>query len=340
MKIDMLSIENNSSASAIKLGILTLAAFIAMANASHAASISTYINAGKNRITNGYDLAGPEGTAPGGDSFITQNATATNTLNTSWQGQFLNAQNGSTYEQTVYANSQVGHLQVRARTQSNPSIDEAYYIWNSSSSAASWQDTITLTTVGIAAGFMSFDLFVTGTSSAYGAGWEYEEEPGYFATYDAAVASWSLDVGLQGGALLSESYSGSQGGYSGYHGDPLSVSIQHYAIPIDFGVPIELSVGINAWAYANASSGESSMADISILNSLEWGGITSVLDASCNPLAFSLSSASGYDYRLAFADSPQGNPVVPLPSTVILFGSGLLGLVGFRKKTKKIVANE
>lgn len=336
MKINIQAIYNKFGAFIILPVILPLAVFVAPGHDAHAASIGTTIYAGKHRITRGYELVGPEGTSyNGGDSFVTQNAAVPDILNTSWQGLFLNQQSGSTYEQLVYANAQIGHLQIRARAVSDATADETYFRYNSSSASASWQDTLTLTAVDITTGFMSFDLSVTGTTAAYGAGWEYEEEPGYFATYDAARANWGLNVGLQGGAFLSDSYSGSRGSYSGYHGDTLPVSIQHYAIPIEFGVPIELSVEIGAGADAAAGAGESSMADTSILNSLEWGGITSVVDADGNPIDFSLSSASGYDYRLAFADSPQANHVVPLPSSMILFGSGLLGLAGLRNKRKK-----
>lgn len=60
-------------------------------------------------------------------------------------------------------------------------------------------------------------------------------------------------------------------------------------------------------------------------HSLLWGGISSVTDANGNPIV--LSSAlgeTGFNYMNA--------AVVPIPSTVWLFGSGLLGLVGVARR--------
>lgn len=61
-------------------------------------------------------------------------------------------------------------------------------------------------------------------------------------------------------------------------------------------------------------------------HSLLWGGISSVTDSNGNPIV--LSSAlgeTGFNYM---------NAAVPVPAAVWLFGSGLLGLIGFARKKK------
>ena len=323
----------------IYFGLLVLSLCAAQIGASHAASISTNVTAGRQYVTyNGGgapDLAGPDFTQPS----LTENNNASSyeMLVTDWQGDFIDGSTGSSYGQTVYAAVQVGHLQTVSGASSAVSVNEDRSVFNSTSSTSAWQDTLTLTSVGVASGYMSFDLELVGWLNANttgSGGGEWEEEPGYWFTWNTARAGWQLDVQMTGGALINDTYGGYVGSFDGDANANLPLVVSYSAIPIQFGVPVTVSVSLTADADNNYVYQETAAAEVSILNSLEWGGITSVVDADGNPIDFSLVSDSGYDYRLAFADSPEGRSVVPLPAAFWLFGSGLLGLVGIARRQK------
>jgi hypothetical protein len=70
-------------------------------------------------------------------------------------------------------------------------------------------------------------------------------------------------------------------------------------------------------------------------HSLYWAGISELRDADGNLITdFSLVSDSGTDYRQSFVPVSA----VPVPAAVWLFGSGLVGLLGFNRKRSQSLA--
>ncbi|MFH2044531.1 MAG: hypothetical protein ABIK92_05245 [Pseudomonadota bacterium] len=59
------------------------------------------------------------------------------------------------------------------------------------------------------------------------------------------------------------------------------------------------------------------------------------LDTVANTGTFILSPFGGQEMYTWHFDATQAAPAVPIPGAVLLFGSGLLGLVGIKRKIKK-----
>ncbi len=100
-------------------------------------------------------------------------------------------------------------------------------------------------------------------------------------------------------------------------------------IPVQYGQPFDLQF----WVRVNALGGGSHPAFNtgsgfgSSTFAVFWAGITSVTDASGNPINFTVSSASGTNYLGSLAPT-----AVPLPPALWLFASALagMGLIGRR----------
>lgn len=97
-------------------------------------------------------------------------------------------------------------------------------------------------------------------------------------------------------------------------------------VPITFSQPNSFSVSVDMAALARFYSPDGVtggpatwVADAA--NSLYWGGISSVTDASGNSVAFDLSTASGTNYLESLAPVPE-----PATYALLLVGLGALGL--------------
>lgn len=91
-----------------------------------------------------------------------------------------------------------------------------------------------------------------------------------------------------------------------------------------YGQPFDITLSLSASAGPCSSSLETNWADY--LNTMKMNmGNSQVLDANQQPITgYTLSAASGHDYT-----------TVPVPAAVWLLGSGLLGLVGMKRKIRK-----
>jgi len=108
-----------------------------------------------------------------------------------------------------------------------------------------------------------------------------------------------------------------------------------FDIPFVFGTPFEMRADLTAFTQALASVlGDDASAHSNFDSSGLWGGISGVHLADGTALSgYSLSSDSGFDWNNAFSPVPVAD-AVPVPATVWLFGSGLLGLIGVARRKK------
>jgi hypothetical protein len=169
----------------------------------------------------------------------------------------------------------------------------------------------------------------------------------------SGAAQWLGHVSVQGtqnGGGYSSQYwsggermSGSSGAtpvYTDYDSSLASIGMHTMTLGIYFGSAVNLDIGAELVSQSGAggacystsagpvcfSSSEDSIVNLS--NTISWGGILEARDASGALITdfTALSDTSGFNYANAYA--------VPIPAAIWLFGSGLIGLVGFvgRKK--------
>ena len=109
-----------------------------------------------------------------------------------------------------------------------------------------------------------------------------------------------------------------------------------FDIPFEFGTSFQMFADLVAFTQALvALGGADASAASNFGSSALWGGISGIHLADGTELTgFSVNSDSGFDYRNAFSSEPDVDPVpVPVPATVWLLGSGLLVLIGSRRRT-------
>ena len=126
-------------------------------------------------------------------------------------------------------------------------------------------------------------------------------------------------------------------GQSGAGGDPLLVNGTVEAIDAVLGdfftvrVPIAsadtFSVILDLIAHVGIVGPDGGRVDAS--QSAYWGGILAVRDSDLNIVPFSVTSASGTDYRRSF-DPDEVVPTVPEPATLSLLCCGFVFLLGRR----------
>jgi hypothetical protein len=109
-----------------------------------------------------------------------------------------------------------------------------------------------------------------------------------------------------------------------------------FDIPFVFGTSFQMLASLDAFTQALAAfGGDDASAASNFGSSGLWGGISSVHLADGTELTgYSVISDSGFDYNNAFSSEPDVDPVpVPVPPTLWLLGSGLLALIGLRRRT-------
>lgn len=150
--------------------------------------------------------------------------------------------------------------------------------------------------------------------------------------YDGAlaVAGWSFRAD-GGGFNVVDATGGRQIDADGIvqsYGDPGTFNFQLqfiYGQQIDWDMVFVATSQIYGPVAEN--SGLTGTAEVLFQNTIQWMGISSVLDDEGQPVEFSFSSESGVDWT-----QPVPLQVVPLPASVWLLGSGLLALFARRYK--------
>ena len=111
-----------------------------------------------------------------------------------------------------------------------------------------------------------------------------------------------------------------------------------FDIPFQFNVAFGMTGSLDAFTQAlSGLGGATANANSNFGSSGLWGGISEVHLADGTVLSgFGLSSVSGFNWMNAFASTPgpiEPDPAaVPAPATLWLFGAGLLGLIGVRRR--------
>lgn len=99
----------------------------------------------------------------------------------------------------------------------------------------------------------------------------------------------------------------------------------NFAIPFTWGTAFEAGFYANLMAGERASGGFAGQntTNLDFSHTLTWGGPGYVIGNGGNITNFNIASTSGFDYSSA---------AVPLPATLWLFGSGLIGLLGMAQR--------
>jgi hypothetical protein len=210
---------------------------------------------------------------------------------------------------------------------------------------ASFTDTMTVQPVdpallgqfGTLTGSLQLDYLRS--TSAQGSPLDPSELLGASVEWGAGISSLGNSIGGGGSASFRESVTDGASPYSQYfisltgaNGSPAPDSLMiPFVLGFVFGEAFDVTVELAATAFATFEGGVlegeqyQASATLNLLNTLTWQGVSSVLDAEGNPVAFSLASASGTDWTVPAT-------VIPLPPAVWLFGTALAGLALRRRQ--------
>jgi hypothetical protein len=124
-----------------------------------------------------------------------------------------------------------------------------------------------------------------------------------------------------------------------FQSDPVSSLAGDFIfdIPFVFGTSFQMFADLVAFTQALAAfGGDDASAASNFGSSGLWGGISGIHLADGTELTgYSVFSDSGFDYNNAFSSGPDVDPVpVPVAPTLWLLGSGLLALIGLRRRTR------
>ena len=220
----------------------------------------------------------------------------------------------------------LGHVNGSTRVAvsvANNSDFPIYFSSNVAQAGSRWIDSWTISapaltgTAGTLSGSVVVDADSLVSLSAPGdyegalavAGWSFRADGGGFNVVDAT-----------GGRQIDKA-----GNITSY-GDPGTFNFQLqfiYGQQIDWDMIFRATSQIYGPVAEN--SGLFGTADVLFQNTIQWMGISSVLDANGQPVDFSFTSESGVDWT-----QPVPLQAVPLPASVWLLGSGLLALIARR----------
>ena len=108
-------------------------------------------------------------------------------------------------------------------------------------------------------------------------------------------------------------------------------------VPFLFGEQFDLEVSQFTGIGGNLANGAFT-GFLDAAHSSYWGGVSDVVDADGNTVAFSITSASGTDYRQSFIPSTTAPVPEPETSALMMAGFGVLGAVARGRKNIQTVA--
>jgi hypothetical protein len=118
-----------------------------------------------------------------------------------------------------------------------------------------------------------------------------------------------------------------------YQTDPASslTGVFSFDIPFIFGTAFQMNASLTAFTQAIASAGGDQASAYSTFDSSGyWGGISDIHLADGTVLGgYSLISDSGFNWSSAYPTA------VPVPTTMWLFGSGIIGLAGLARRQRR-----
>lgn len=226
----------------------------------------------------------------------------------------------------------LGHVSGGARVAVSVSNDTDFYIavdGNIAQAGSRWMDSWIISSPALTGlpGTLSASVVVDADSLV---SLNATTPPGLNAL---ATAGWSFRVD-GGGFNLVNTTGGRQIDEAGNitsFGDPGTFNFQVdfvYGQQIDWDIIFVATSHVGGWAAEGG--GLAGTAEVLFQNTIQWMGISSVLDANGQPVEFSLSSESGVDWT-----QPVPLQAVPLPASFWLLGSGLVGLIARRYKAAR-----
>ena len=204
-----------------------------------------------------------------------------------------------------------------------------------STTQASFFDHITINPANTAllgqTGTVNGYLLLSGNNEAL---WNVTDNNSVYFNVSSSIMLQIFGTGVSGFVQARE-IQGNSGGSITSIVDPVP-SIIPVSFSTTFGSKTGIQYNMNLQGNASASFGfrecdggiypcgasASAALTADYMNSLIWGGISSITDASGNVIEFTLSSDSGFNYVSA----------VPVPAAVWLFSSGLLWLITIAKR--------
>jgi MYXO-CTERM domain-containing protein len=229
-----------------------------------------------------------------------------------------------------------------------------FFTTGSASASANWVDPTVTAADGIATGSMGvfhLDGSATGYNSTfrYGGGsggwsdtWNINKS-GLTGTKGTLNFSMQVDGSLSANGVTGAAEAGLEVYDNGNHG--LSYTYQvitvqgppqetisadpTFSVSFTYGTPFTLGLFMQADGESRAEGGQMALSSGSsdFSDTISWNGITSVLDASNNPLTdYSLTTASGIDWRGA---------ATPEPAPFVALGVGVLALIRRRRSLSK-----
>ena len=253
-----------------------------------------------------------------------------------------------------YANADYGHLGVAASMLGSTSVPEnpdpsaATLEGGWAYSSASFGDMVTISSGGALAGqtgFLTFsvDLNVALDPSSFNAIWESPYLSSLVSSEYAVRADvyvntfWSYLQTATGTTIRQDAVGFETSGFSSAIKDGQNVvsvlGTTQYTVPFAFDTPFSLAMDLSLEVNAEAFWEATSRLGIDATHSFDWAGINQVTDSAGNLVDFSLSSASGTDYRQSFVPSVTAPVPEPEAYAMLMAGLGFLGVIARRRSS-------